>query len=215
MNSFEMHLWPPAFLGGIITEAFIKGKTYCKMLSTKYLAHHLTGSENDRRRFCNDSHHSPEKLCWRIIYNFDEINLVEYIIGLPHVKVITPLRFSQKVDAQQLFPVTKAFTLKISGAAVFFLLRERLLSVHLLRELKWSNNFGVRKTENFFHAHSLSIFSVLQHCQLHSLFTTIICTASYCSVSALLLCSMNCLTAQRTVYLHRQELSAIYRQFCR
>ena len=90
------------------------------MLSTKYLAHHLTGSENDRRRFCNDSHHSPEKLCWRIIYNFDEINLVEYIIGLPHIKVITPLRFSQKVDAQQLSPVTKAFMLKISGAAVFF-----------------------------------------------------------------------------------------------
>ena len=37
----------------------------------------------------------------------------------------------------------------------------------------------------------------------------------HCTVHTLLLYSVYCSTAQRTVYLHRQELSVINGQFCR
>ena len=53
--------------------------------------------------------------------------------------------------------------------------------------------------------------ALLQHRQLHRLFTSILCTAIIpTALCILLLCySVYRSTAQRTVYLHRQELSVI------
>ena len=58
---------------------------------------------------------------------------------------------------------------------------------------------------------------LLHHRQLHRIFWTILCTAIYSTVLCLsFLCySVYGSTAQRTVYLHRQELSVIDGQFCR
>ena len=60
--------------------------------------------------------------------------------------------------------------------------------------------------------------ALLQHRQLHRLFTSILYTAIYllhCVYNLLLCYSVYRSIAQRTVYLHRQELSVIDGRFCR
>ena len=62
---------------------------------------------------------------------------------------------------------------------------------------------------------TLGSITMLQHRQLHRIFWTILCTAIYPTMPTLLCYSVYRSTAQWTVYLHRQELSVIYGQFCR
>ena len=91
-----------------------------------------------------------------------------------------------------------------------------------LRKLLSANNAedASRKLRNFWkrcQKQYVVLKVLLQHLQLHKIFWTILCTAIYLLhyMPALMCYSVYCSTAQWTVYLHRQELSAIHGQFCR